>query len=83
MKPQEFCYWLQGFFELSGATSLDASQTMIVKNHLNLVFAHAIDPATPGDAAHLQAIHDGQAPVDPAEPAWNHETLPGGIIARC
>lgn len=49
MKPEEFCYWLQGFFELSEATTLSGKQIEMIKNHLNLVFFHSIDPkATEG-----------------------------------
>ena len=39
MQPNEFCYWLQGFFELSGANiALNDSQIALVKEHLQLVF---------------------------------------------
>lgn len=38
MTPQDFTYWLQGFFELSGATSLTPEQVKIIKEHLSLVF---------------------------------------------
>jgi hypothetical protein len=31
MKPTEFCYWLQGVFEVGKLTQLDAEQTRIVK----------------------------------------------------
>jgi len=37
MTNREFCYWLQGFFELSRATGLDNQQVVAIKNHLNLV----------------------------------------------
>lgn len=72
MTPQEFCYWLQGYFELTGkeAESLSATQVSVMRNHLNLVFKHEIDPKYPGKPEELQAIHDGNP-------------LPSGIIARC
>jgi hypothetical protein len=40
MNEREFCYWLQGFFELNGEDVVDLSseQVQIVKDHLNLVF---------------------------------------------
>ena len=44
MNTIDFCYWLQGFFEISGAKELTEEQTEIVKNHLNLAFKHEIDP---------------------------------------
>jgi hypothetical protein len=44
MNSVDFCFWLQGYFELSGATALTNKQVEIIKNHLNLVFVHEIDP---------------------------------------
>lgn len=35
--PKAFVMWLQGFFELSGATSLNPTQVQIIKEHLALV----------------------------------------------
>ncbi len=43
MSPENFTYWLKGFFEISGATYLSEAQTQIVKDHLDLVF----DKVTP------------------------------------
>lgn len=40
MKPEEFCYWLQGLFEMADIEELDAKQTAILKRHLNMVFEH-------------------------------------------
>lgn len=38
MIKQEFCYWLQGYFELSGsAEPLTETQLNIIKNHIALV----------------------------------------------
>lgn len=59
MTSRDFCFWLQGVFEVGGLTSLDATQTGMVKRHLALVFKHEIDPAIGGDATALQAVHDG------------------------
>ncbi len=33
-----FCYWLRGFFEISGETSLTKEQVDIISKHLALVF---------------------------------------------
>jgi len=35
---RDFCYWLQGYFELTNTTRLTDNQTEIIKDHLNLVF---------------------------------------------
>lgn len=37
MTPEQFCYWLQGFCELSEAAPTEEQWDM-VKEHLNLVF---------------------------------------------
>lgn len=55
MTSRDFCFWLQGFFELSNEKCLDELQTNMVKKHLNMVFIHEIDPSMPDpklDAAH-------------------------------
>lgn len=37
MTPENFVYWLQGFFELSESTDLSAKQVQVIKDHLALV----------------------------------------------
>lgn len=40
MTEREFCYWLQGYFELSGSTNgLTADQVECIRRHLQLVDA--------------------------------------------
>ena len=66
MTSRDFCYWLQGYFEISGETVLSPNATKIVRNHLNMVFKHEIDPSH-GDAAHQKAlsdIHHGMSHLD-------------------
>lgn len=38
MDAVSFTYWLQGFFEISDAKTLDEKQVQVIKDHLNLVF---------------------------------------------
>ena len=38
MTPENFCYWLQGFFEISGTTELTKEQVAMIEEHLQLVF---------------------------------------------
>lgn len=65
MKAVEFCYWLQGHFELSGKTELTPFQVQQIKNHLALVFKHEIDPSyTNLDPALAQAVHDLRPPIN-------------------
>lgn len=61
MRSRDFCYWLQGYFEISQNTGLSKDQVECIKKHLNLVFKHEIDPEM-GDEEHqnkLNQIHGG------------------------
>ena len=60
MTTRDFCYWFQGFLEITGANEIKADQVEMIQRHLNLVFVHDIDP-TMGDEEHqalLNAIHN-------------------------
>jgi hypothetical protein len=69
MTSRDFCYWLQGFFEINAAGTtekdnidcgLTSAKVKMVRKHLALVFKHEIDPSM-GDAeaqAKLNQIHD-------------------------
>lgn len=62
MTSRDFCFWLQGLFELHDPKRLDERQTRLIKQHLNLVFVHEIDPSHSDDPkvqGALQAVHDG------------------------
>jgi hypothetical protein len=37
MTPRDFCYWLQGTFELGRVNELDAAQVEILRKHLKLL----------------------------------------------
>lgn len=72
MKAHEFCYWLQGYFELGtqaclgGRLDLNQEQTECVQKHLALVFKHEIDPSY-GDEDHqaeLNEIHEVELEVE-------------------
>ncbi len=83
MTSRDFCYWLQGFFELSiedGEVSISREQAKIISNHLNLVFKHEIDPSIPDPAGELQAIHDGKT-----KPHFQLHDSPGKIdgLIKC
>lgn len=73
MTARDFCYWLQGYFEISSDTgiTLTTKQVEAIRNHLNLVFYHDIDPSQhkqPSDKEKMQEIHDGKSP-----PFTNHK----------
>ena len=61
MTSRDFCYWLQGLFELGAPVQLDEKQTALVRQHLALVFVHEIDPSAGGavEQAKLNAVHAG------------------------
>ncbi len=40
MISSQFCFWLQGFFELSAPGPITEEQAEIIKTHLALVFQH-------------------------------------------
>ena len=71
MTSRDFCYWLQGFFEIahSGPVppepqsryNLRDYQIEMIRNHLAMVFKHEIDPSM-GSKEHQQEltkIHGG------------------------
>ena len=58
MTSRDLVYWLQGFFEISGDTSLTPKQVDIIKNHLAMVFVHEIDPSFGDKLPELQEVHD-------------------------
>lgn len=66
MKATEFCYWLQGYFEIHGASAtpgnaLTGEQVELIQRHLALVFKHDIDPQAgpPAYQNTLNQIHNG------------------------
>ena len=70
MSSRDFAYWLMGFFEITNPASITEDQTKMIKNHLNLVFKHEIDPSFSSDPnvqQELNAIHLGKPPASP----WN------------
>lgn len=60
MTSRDFCYWLQGYFEIANADNLGVSMTEnqvdMIQKHLNLVFKHEIDPSM-GDETHQQELN--------------------------
>lgn len=61
MTSQNFAYWLMGYFEVSDTKEIGPKETEIIKNHLNLVFKHEIDPSM-GDAKHQQILNEIHTP---------------------
>lgn len=56
MTSRDFAYWLMGFAEIARTEGITPEQWKIIKNHLDMVFKHEIDPSH-GDKAHQEALH--------------------------
>lgn len=75
MKSVEFCYWLQGLFELGNPHELTPEQTHLIKQHLAMVFVHEIDPSYPQEQQEaLNAKH---------RPPQIGGIGPDGTVFRC
>lgn len=61
MTSVNFCYWLQGLFELGSPEALTAEQTEQIKRHLALVFKYEIDPQM-GDENIQKALNEIHSP---------------------
>lgn len=62
MTSRDFCYWLQGFFEIRGFDNkkpLTSVQVEMIQKHLNLVFYHEIDNSFGKDKDGLMSLHGG------------------------
>lgn len=65
MTSRDFCFWLQGYFEISGASEMNVDEIREVRKHLAMVFKHEIDPSHGDQATQdaLNAIHDANTNV--------------------
>ena len=67
MTSRDFCYWLMGYFEISDTKNMSSDQIKMIKNHLNLVFKHEIDPSIDGNdpfkKQEMQLLHDNSEPT--------------------
>jgi|GEM_PF-6265818 len=91
MTSRDFCYWLQGFFEIEDARQqptqmtpvevegLSVMQCVAIKRHLAMVFLHEIDK-THGDAKEQAALT--QLHGSPLA-AQNPSGINSGKIMRC
>ena len=68
MTSRDFCFWLQGFLEITNTKEISEDQVVMIRKHLNLVFKHEIDPSM-GDEAHQNML--------------NNVHNPGSGILRC
>jgi hypothetical protein len=83
LDSKSFCYWLQGYFELSDSKTLSEKQVECIKNHMKLVFFHEIDPSYTDDVSkqgEMQAIHDGNTSL---KPGYSHNRRGGQLVVKC
>lgn len=74
MTARDFCYWLQGYFEVAGikpdtGCTLTNPQVAAIQRHLSMVFAHDIDPKAGG--------------ADMQEMLSHLHNQPTGVVVRC
>lgn len=92
MTSRDFCYWLQGYFEIEQqragepAPMLGSDQVACIRAHLALVFKHEIDPSMgpPEHQAELNKIHEAIKTV--AEKVDSHVKAPHArpdLVMRC
>lgn len=69
MTPENFCYWLQGYMELTPNGELSPSQTQIIRDHLALTFnkvtPNIIPNISPKPWVVQPSITDGKNPYIP------------------
>lgn len=76
MTSRDFCYWLQGYFEIHemdfwspegrqvDTWTLTPAQIKAIRIHLSMVFAHEIDPSF-GSKPHQEALNEIHSGKDP------------------
>lgn len=84
MKSVEFCYWLQGLFEVGEPVELNAKQTDLIKRHLNMVFVHEIDATYPeGQQDALNEAHSGGSTIPKPPLKIGGKDPVTGAVMRC
>ncbi len=95
MTARDFCFWLQGYVELTPGqpAPLSAEQVDKVRRHLALVFVHDLDPTLKSQNKRIeelaQKIHDDllkpQSAIifDPPKMPWAGSPIDGGPQMRC
>lgn len=82
MTSRDFCFWLQGYFEITGVPleGFGREQVAAIRNHLALVFKHEIDPSM-GPPAHQAALNETHQGPKPSHIGGGPN--PHGIPFRC
>lgn len=92
MTSRDFCFWLQGFFEIQGNQpfpseparrwNLSDPQIDMIRNHLSMVFIHEIDPSMKPTfvADHQNNLNQAHHGLDHMKPIKDPSGAP---VARC
>ena len=59
----EFCYWLQGYFEVSGKAEITEGQAIMIKEHLQLVFTKSTKELSEIQAKLVRADWENAGPI--------------------
>ncbi len=65
MTSRDFCFWLQGFYEIAEPKEISAKQAEMIKRHLGLVFMHEIDPSYSNDEKIQEMMNDVHNGIKP------------------
>jgi len=68
MSPENFCYWLQGFNEITDGQAPSQEQWEVIRKHLLLVFTQVIDSNRILHPDYPTQIMPQQFPLNPD---WN------------
>lgn len=83
MNTIDFCYCLQGFFEVSEATEVTPKQVEMIKNHLNLAFKHEIDPLRESQTtASVDELNHAHTPIGINKPPYTSNPMNDPLV-RC
>lgn len=84
MTSVNFCYWLQGYFEVAKPETIDKAQVELIQKHLSMVFAYEIDPSFGQDNETLNHIHNSNITAGGDFHLGDTSTKPGGSpLLRC
>lgn len=87
MTEREFCYWLNGFAELSGEAPPTKAQWKSIREHLALVFTKVTPPLDLSKLGPAVPYRDPFAPVTTPPLTWPPQTIapanPRPLDIRC
>ncbi len=92
MTPEQFCYWLQGYFEISGFEDINLKASRVIRDHLKQVF----DKQTPdrgvltfesgpikSDFVTGRPLFDVHGVInDPLKPDRQHDLVTGVVLGE-